>query len=266
MAPLAAAMFVVFASAVARAQTDTPSPPPAPWVHAGDVLKATDEDVGKNGIRGIADHVADLEQALTDGRQVFAQPSAADGSSVVLTDGAAETLIALAVASSDKRAGADKSRVSAIANPYPMISLFLGSYYNETGKFDDAVRVLDEGLSLSPSPDLRLGEHVPYLLGERGAAYAALRRWDDSLASYDEGLKIAAMPDSARARLFRGRGYALTELGRLDEAEEAYNNSLKLEPGNQLAQHELQYIAQLRAGGLKEPPGGLMLTNPPGPR
>jgi tetratricopeptide (TPR) repeat protein len=89
---------------------------------------------------------------------------------------------------------------------------------------------------------------LPALLGERDAALAALHRPADALADSDEGLRLPQLTDSHRARFLRGRGFALTELNRLDEAEAAYNDSLKIDPNNPIALRELQYIAGLRAG------------------
>jgi Flp pilus assembly protein TadD len=86
------------------------------------------------------------------------------------------------------------------------------------------------------------------LISEKGAAQEALRQFDDAIATYTAGVKLASNDDSDRARMFRGIGYSLTELGRLDDAERAYRKSLTCEPGNGHAENELKYIAQLRAG------------------
>jgi tetratricopeptide (TPR) repeat protein len=45
-----------------------------------------------------------------------------------------------------------------------------------------------------------------------------------------------------RAAALRGIGYALIDLKRLDEAERAFQESLKIEPGNKVALNELAYI------------------------
>jgi tetratricopeptide (TPR) repeat protein len=254
----------------AAAQTDAPPPPPAaqtapsgahPWAKAQAVLAATEADAKSGGVRAVEPHVPDLEQALVDGKQAF-QPLPGDGPRYVLTDGSAETLMALLTAAVDQQSTKTNRDTIAVKNPYPMISLYLGSYYNEIGKNDDAVRVLDAGIALRSEPD-SMGETLPFLLGERGAALGALRKWEDALASYDKGLLVEKMPDQQRARLFRGRGYALTELSRLDDAEEAYKNSLKFDPNNALAHNELHYIASVKAGGLKSPPGPLKLSDSP---
>lgn len=220
-----------------------------PWATAQSILDATKADLQTGGLLAVGAHVADLEHALADAKQ----PAASSGADTVyvLTDGPTETLLALAAAASDKNAPAGR-KVVALNNPYPAISLYLGSYYNEIGKPEEALRVLDAGLTLENST---LGLHQPLLISERGAALASMKRWPDALADYDKGLALAGLADSARARLYRGRGFALTELGRLDEAEQAYRDSLKLAPGNAIAQQELDYIAHLRAGGAAEPTG-----------
>jgi tetratricopeptide (TPR) repeat protein len=258
----------------AAAQTDAPASPPAaqqdttanvhPWTKAEAVLAATATDVKRSGIRAVESHAPDLEQALVDGKQAFQPPPPGEGPRYVLTDGSAETLMALLTAAADQQSAKTNRNTIAVKNPYPMISMYLGSYYNEVGKNDDAVRVLNEGIALRSEPD-SMGETLPFLLGERGAALAALRKWEDSLTSYDKALMVENIPDQHHARLFRGRGYALTELNRLDDAEEAYKNSLRFDPNNALALHELQYIASIKAGGLKSSPGSLKPLDPPKP-
>ncbi|MGD0191227.1 MAG: tetratricopeptide repeat protein [Rhizomicrobium sp.] len=105
--------------------------------------------------------------------------------------------------------------------------------------------------------------HIPYLYSERAAALGQLKRFVDALADCDEGLKQDDMEATARALLLRGRGFVLTELNRLDEAEDAYNQSLEFDPGNQHALHELNYIASLRAGAPKLPAGPPIQAYPP---
>jgi tetratricopeptide (TPR) repeat protein len=131
----------------------------------------------------------------------------------------------------------------------------LGSYYNEIGRFDDAFRVLDKGMTMSVLVDLKFGNHLPLLASERALSLARLGRLPDALAAYDEGLKLAAIDDKGKARMHRGRGYVLTEMERLDEAEAAYRESLKFEPDNKIAKGELDYILRLRLGGAKAPSG-----------
>ena len=265
-------MVFLASTSYAAAQTDAPPPPPSaqpapqdpaanvhPWTKAEALLRATAADVRSGGVTAVGPHVPDLEQALTDGKAAFAPPAPGDTVVYVLTDGTSNTLFSLLTAAVAMNNGTAARQTVAIHNPYPMISLYLGSYYNEVRKHENAIRVLDEGIALRATPNQ--GDTLPVLIGERGAALEGLRRWDDALADYDQGLTIENMPDVVHARLFRGRGYALTELNRLDEAEEAYKNSLKFEPNNALALNELRYISNIRAGGLKSPPGQLTLPS-----
>jgi tetratricopeptide (TPR) repeat protein len=106
---------------------------------------------------------------------------------------------------------------------------------------------------------------LPYLTSERGAALLALKQWPDALANYEKGLGISPLPDSARALLLRGRGFSLTELGRLDDAEKSYRDSLIAEPNNARALAELNYIARIRAGGAPTASGLLTVKPQPNP-
>lgn len=218
-------------------------------------LTAAYADARSEGIQAVRRHLDDLEAALTDMDKPCPQ---ADGDVIVLTDGMMESLTAMMVAS---KANPGK-RVVAVANPYPMIALMLGSYYNEIKRYDDAVRVFDRERSFDKGNS---GETRPGLASERGAALGQLHRLDEALAAYDEGLALIGVNDRDKARLYRGRGYVLTEMERLDDAEAAYRESLKLEPGNQLALGELDYIAKLRLGGRKAPSSSLAPLPPPKP-
>jgi tetratricopeptide (TPR) repeat protein len=127
-------------------------------------------------------------------------------------------------------------------NTYPAASFMVGAYANEKKQPEVALAALERGLKLQPDEGA--------LISEKGAAYVLMERPADALAVYEPWL--AAMPLEGldhRARILRAKGFALIELGRLDEAETAYKESLKLEPGHGGAQRELTYIAEMRAGG-----------------
>ncbi|MGD0866970.1 MAG: tetratricopeptide repeat protein [Rhizomicrobium sp.] len=251
-------------SACAQDATATPAPAadPQPWQKDQALMKTAWADIQSGGILAVAPHVPDLEQPLANAKQTIDSAASSSGTRYVLTDGPADTLMTLLLAATDKTGNGQ--HVVAVQDPYPNISFYLGSYYNEIGKFDDAVRVLDEGLALAGVQGLGtgIGASQPILVSEKGAALAGLKRWPDALAAYDSALKIDGLDDAMRAHLLRGRGYALTELNRLDEAEQAYNDSLKYEPGNARAQSELQYISGLRTGARPVAPGGLVPVQP----
>jgi tetratricopeptide (TPR) repeat protein len=244
----------------------SPGPEPnsaeRPWERAQAIIRATEADLSKGGIRTIGMHVADLEDSLAAANQGL---EAARASGYVLTDGQAETVTALQLANAGG-AGMPGRQVVAVANPYPSTAFYLGTYYNAIGRPAEALRVLDNGLALPTSiPRWDGGESRALLITERGVALFLLRRWEDGLANYNSGLTIDSLDSSMRATMLRGRGFALIELGRLDEAEKAYRDSLVSEPNNRNALTELTYIMRLRAGGPTAPRALLMVKPPPTP-
>ncbi|MEQ1780166.1 MAG: tetratricopeptide repeat protein [Hyphomonadaceae bacterium] len=232
-------LFVVaFAAAPGHAQQ-----PAHPWEVDQRLFDDASSAVQSGGILALKPKLADLEQALAGAPHAFEVAARGEGDThYVLTDGAADTLGALAGATLD---GA-KGTTVAVNNPYLSIAFYLGSYYNEIGRHEDSARALAAGLAL---PDLMgLGELRPMLLVEQGAALGALRRLDEAMASYEEALAIPGVDDQTRAYMMRGRGGILIDLERLDEAEASFRESLKLAPDSAVAKNELQYIANLRAG------------------
>ena len=79
-----------------------------------------------------------------------------------------------------------------------------------------------------------------YLLTELG-------RREEALTHYQRKASARLwITDSAKARALRGQGRILIDLGRLDEAEEAFKQSLSLEAGNEMATEELAFIEKLQ--------------------
>jgi tetratricopeptide (TPR) repeat protein len=240
--------------------------PAHPWEKAQAVLDATNTAVANGGsYAAIGERLTELEEALAGADAAFAATAGENGVSYVLTDGPQDTLFSLAAAAAahEKQNGNAGGQTVAVANPYPAIALFLGSYYNEIGKPEEALRVLDKGLALYTTHGIEFGSHRGGLTSERAVALVQMKRFGEALAGYEDGLKLAELDDWTKARLLRGRGYCLTELERLDEAEAAYRESLKLEPGNKTALGELDYIAKLKAGGAKAPSAGIKQVDPP---
>jgi tetratricopeptide (TPR) repeat protein len=251
-------LVLVLMASLSPSWAEAPASDCPPWVKAQAVWDAALPDLKAGGIRALSSHVDDFEQALANMDKSCETPKEADF--VVLTDGMMETMIALAAAGKNF-AG---KKVVAIHDPYPMIALYLASYYNETRHYADALRVLERERSVNKGT---LGDTRAALTSERAVALGQLRRLDEALAVYEEGLKLDNINDKGKARMHRGRGFVLTELDRLDEAAAAYEESLKLEPGNYVATHELEYIMKLKMGGNKAPasapvlPGNLPKTN-----
>jgi tetratricopeptide (TPR) repeat protein len=251
MGKSAAVFFLIltglFAVTAARAD-ESPAPNPAhPW-EKDQALLAMVQQERSGGIMSVKAHVAEMESALASAKLSYVVDEPVGKVTYTLTNGDAEALVAMSMAGMGRDA-VKAAQAVAIQNPYPKLGFHLGCYYDELRQPADALRVLDIALSLDSVSGRDLGAQRPFLIAERGAALGGLHRWSDMLADYDGGLKINDLDNPTKAQMDRGRGLALTELGRLDEAETAYNESLKNEPGNAHALNELKYIARLRAGG-----------------
>jgi hypothetical protein len=110
----------------------------------------------------------------------------------------------------------------------------------------------------NPTPRLELSLALTYA-----------RRLDDALKEVDRAL--AFTEDACAVALgWRRRGYILIELGALEAARFAYEKSLSIEPGNSIAERELEVIAgeikghggmHQRKGSYTPPPSlGVVLT------
>lgn len=218
-----------------------------PWEKDQVLIREVIAGVERNGILALQPRLEDLEHALAGAPHAFEVAAKGEGDTTyVLTDGGTDALGALVGAAAAADRTGEKGNTVAVENPYLAIAFYMGSYYNEVGQHADSERVLAAGLALPQS--FGLGQIRPMLLIERGAALAQLKRPGESLASYDEALKNPMVDDLTRAYVLRGRGSALIDLGRLDDAEASFKDSLKLAPDSKVAKNELQYIANLRAG------------------
>lgn len=149
-----------------------------------------------------------------------------------------------------------RSDIRVVRNTYAEASLLLGAYAVEMRQLEEALRWLDRGLALQPRNES--------LTAEKLAALTALHRPADVHALAQEALNdpLRALTLD-RARFLRISGIALIDLERLDEAEAALNDSIRLQPDNPIARSELEYIARLRAGG---PRTSVTITSPNAPK
>ena len=82
--------------------------------------------------------------------------------------------------------------------------------------------------------------------------YRSLGRLDEAMASYRRALAgLEANPDTQlvnrrKAVALRGIGWIYAERQQWDEAEQTFNESLEIEPGNENALSELRYIEENR--------------------
>jgi tetratricopeptide (TPR) repeat protein len=129
-------------------------------------------------------------------------------------------------------------------NAYPRAYYYLGFLSVKRKQFTRALEFLEKGQKLEPTN--------PKFILEKAQALVISGRKKEGIALYDELKEVGphvTTRDLAIAE--RGRGFALIELDELDQAESAFIRSLKLEPNNEIAIAELQYIEHLRQGGEK---------------
>jgi len=109
----------------------------------------------------------------------------------------------------------------------------------EEERFDNALICIESGVAIEP-------DH-PRLWSERGFLLNRLRRPREALECYEQAAIVRDWAPASQVSLpLRGQGSALIDLGRLDDAENAYRRSLELEPNSELVQKELEYISGAR--------------------
>ena len=99
---------------------------------------------------------------------------------------------------------------------------------------------------------LQLEPYHARTLSELGNIQQVQHDWEGMLRTFTAAEEAAAFsPASEQNRIYgrakRGVGYALIELGRLDEAEAKYRECLKIDPSDATAKDELDYIRRQRA-------------------
>lgn len=121
-----------------------------------------------------------------------------------------------------------------------------GYAYSEMARYADARAELEKALALSPMDS--------QFQSELAFTYQRSEDWKTMLTLYREAAgdaEISGATPKQVTRLkcvaLRGQGYSLVELHRLDEATKAYQDCLKLTPGEPKSLAELEYIKRLRA-------------------
>jgi tetratricopeptide (TPR) repeat protein len=129
-----------------------------------------------------------------------------------------------------------------IGNAYPRAHYYFGFICGKIGRYEQAIMFLDKGKLLEPTN--------PKFVLEKAFALMPSKRYREVLDLYNlitDVSPFVSACDIAIAR--RGQGFALIEMMDLDNAEAAFNMSLKFEPGSEIALNELRYIDRLRRGG-----------------
>ena len=141
-----------------------------------------------------------------------------------------------------RQQGTERS-IEWLPSAYPRAFYWLGFLKVKTQTYDQAVAFLDRGHNMEPTnPKFNL---------EKAQALFGLGHFTEALELYDE-IKTVGPHISGRdvAAALRGRGFILAEMGKLDEAERALEESLKLEISS-VAVNELRYVKRRRFGAPK---------------
>jgi tetratricopeptide (TPR) repeat protein len=118
----------------------------------------------------------------------------------------------------------------------------MGFIFAGAGEYSDALDWIDRSIALAP--------YKPAPHSEKGYVLHQIRRFNEALKEYEIAVQLSSeFPASRHAKpmALRGMGASLMELGRLDRAEKAFEESLALEPGNDIAKSALLYIDDLRS-------------------
>jgi tetratricopeptide (TPR) repeat protein len=113
----------------------------------------------------------------------------------------------------------------------------------ELGQLNAALAELDAALKLAPNNS--------QVRAEVGSLYTREKDYSKALESYKRAEQDAEFsPPEAKTldhvRAYHGLGYAYTELGQWDNAEEMYQKALAIDSNDQHSLKELQYIQQQR--------------------
>ncbi|MBI3439164.1 MAG: hypothetical protein HY054_11060 [Proteobacteria bacterium] len=191
------------------------------------------------GYAALATRLPALRDVLTHAPSCYPEVERRGDDIVVRSNQSSTAVLALTLVAAAQH---QNVRVVRGANPYTYASLLLGAYSDEMRHFEEGIAWLDRGLALQP--------HEENLVLEKATALGQLHRVDEQIALLQAELsdEFASLSiDKSRYR--RNLGVALIDANRLDEAEAALRESIRLEPNNPRAENELRYIAQLRAGG-----------------
>ncbi len=143
----------------------------------------------------------------------------------------------LYVAEYQNQGGEGKAKIIRVHDSFAQALQLKAYIASSRQNWDEALKYLDKKISYAPY------EAQPHL--EKGYVLNARGRPAEGLESYKKAYELATAHNAARqekAAALRGMGSALIELGRLDEAEDAYNKSLEIDPENRIALSELAYI------------------------
>jgi tetratricopeptide (TPR) repeat protein len=205
-----------------------------------------------------------IDQLLDEGRRVIAQgiPDTAikkdidpviaeferryakETRVIYVTHGLAESIVYMGMSGvADGKSGKKRGAI-AIQGSWTDALVMKGYALFELRRPDEGKSVLRRAIELSPL--------YPPPWNELGALYQQEKDWPAALDAYqnaEDGTQFMAEGAEKTAmltRAWRGKGFVLTEQGKLDESEALYKKCLALDADDGGAKRELEYIQSLR--------------------
>jgi len=137
----------------------------------------------------------------------------------------------------------DKQSVEVIDTVWADAYLLKAYALTELKRVPEAQKALESAIALSPMNS--------QYLSELAYTYQAQKDCDKSIATYVQAASMAELASGDAksidlTRAWRGQGYCLVEQGKLAEAEAMYRQCLALDPKDNRAKRELQYIEGLK--------------------
>lgn len=142
------------------------------------------------------------------------------------------------------KAAVDKNNAIALTSTWSDAYFMKAYALQDLRRLNDAKATLQQALKLSPFNS--------QYLGELGQIYSLEKNWPEAMNAFKEAEDNANLaPDVSRAdelaRARRGQGYVLVELGKLDEAEDKYQQCIAANPKDSKAKAELDYVREQKA-------------------
>lgn len=143
--------------------------------------------------------------------------------------------------------GAATQKLSAVAvEPTWCDAIFLkGFALVDLGQHQEARKWIEKAVAMAP--------HNAHYKAELAESYKTERNWEKAYALFEQAAEDARTysPEDSKTRELgrglRGMGFALIEMGRLDEARKLFEEALKLDHNDAKAKNELQYISEQEA-------------------
>ena len=135
-------------------------------------------------------------------------------------------------------------------NAIALTSTWSDAYFMKAYALQDLRRLNDAEAALQQA--LKLSPFNSRYLAELGQLYALKKDWPQAMKAFKDAEDNANLaPDVSRAdelaRARRSQGYVLVELGKLNEAEEKYQQCIAANPNDSKAKAELDYVREQKA-------------------